>query len=105
VTVIPPSPFPPVPTPAQIIDKLISIIQNLDDNVPKSIKTDIIAALEEVSNILNDNNPNNDESATCDELDAFINQVNGAERDSTLRADQANDLRTQTEDVRNMLGW
>jgi hypothetical protein len=104
VTVYPPtaspSPFPP--TPAQVIDELISIIQNLDDNVPQSVKTDIIAALEEVSGILNDNNPNNDEAA-CGELGAFINQVNDNERRGTLTADQADDLRTQAEDIRNEL--
>lgn len=93
----PPSP----PTPKQIIDELISIIQNLD-NVPQSVKTDIIAALEEVSDILNDNNPNNDESA-CGSLGVFINQVNANERRGTLTADQADDLRTQAEDIRNKL--
>jgi hypothetical protein len=55
--------------------------------------------LEEVSNILNDNNPNNDESA-CDELDGFINEVNAAESTGTLTADQADNLRTQAEDIR-----
>jgi hypothetical protein len=93
---------PPPPTPAQIIDELISIIQNLDDNVPQSVKTDIIATLEEVSNILNDGNPNNDESA-CDKLGAFINQVNAAEGRDTLTAEQADDLRTQGEDIMNQL--
>jgi Tol biopolymer transport system component len=102
VTVNPPTPFPPsTPIPKQVIDELISIIQNVD-NVPQSIKTDIITLLEEVSNILTDNNPNNDESA-CDELSAFINEVNAAERSGTLTADQAADLRTQAEDIRNML--
>jgi hypothetical protein len=52
--------------------------------------------LEEVSNILNDNNPNNDESA-CDELGAFINQVNAAERRGSLTPEQADNLRTQAE--------
>jgi hypothetical protein len=94
----PPPPQPPLSIPKQVIDELISTIQNLDDNVPQSVKTDIIAALEEVSNILNDNNPNNDELA-CDELGAFINQVNAAERRGTLTADQADDLRTQAEDI------
>jgi dipeptidyl aminopeptidase/acylaminoacyl peptidase len=88
----------PPPTPGQVIDELISIIQNLDDNVPQSVKTDIIAALEEVSNILNDDNPDNDESA-CDELSAFINQVNAAERRDTLTPEQAEELRTQAEDI------
>jgi hypothetical protein len=98
VTVTPPT---SAPTPKQVIDELISIIQNLD-NVPQSVKTDIIALLEEVSNILNDNNPNNDESA-CDELGAFINQVNANERRGTLTPDQAGDLRTQAEDIRDAL--
>jgi hypothetical protein len=57
---------------------------------------------EEVSNILNDDNPNNDQSA-CDELGAFINQVNAAERRDTLTAEQADVLRTQAEDIRNNL--
>jgi PKD repeat protein len=92
-----PPPPPPIPTPAQIIEELISTIQNLD-NIPQSVKADIIAALEEVSNILNDDNPNNDEAA-CGELGAFINQVNAAERDGTLTAEQADNLRIQAEDI------
>jgi HYR domain len=96
------NPLPPSPPPKQVIDELISAIQNLD-NVPQSVKTNIITLLEEVSNILNDNNPNNDESA-CDELGAFINEVNANERRDTLTADQANVLRPQAEDIRNMLG-
>jgi hypothetical protein len=58
--------------------------------------------LKEVSNILNDNNPNNDESA-CGKLGAFINQINANERRDTLTADQADDLRTQAKDVMNQL--
>jgi HYR domain len=52
VTVNPP-PSPPSPPPLkQAIDKLISTIQNLDDNVPQSVKTSLTAALKQVSNIL-----------------------------------------------------
>jgi hypothetical protein len=48
---------------------------------------------------LTDNNPNNDESA-CSRLGAFINQVDAAaERRDRLTADQADDLRTQAEDI------
>jgi HYR domain len=101
VTVNPPSPSPPT-TPGEAIDKLISTIQNLD-NVPQSVKTSLIAALKQVSNILNDNNPNNDESAVCGTLDALINHVNADERRDTLTADQADELRTQAEDIRNEL--
>jgi hypothetical protein len=95
----------PIPTPKQAIDKLISTIQNLDDddNVPQSVKTSLIAALKQVSDILSDDNPNNDNSA-CGKLGAFINQVNAAERrDDTLTADQADELRTQAEDIRDVL--
>jgi hypothetical protein len=77
-----------------------STIQNLDDddNVPQSVKTSLIAALKQVSNILNDNSPNNDK-AVGGKLGAFINQVNANERRDTLTADQADDLRTQAEDI------
>jgi Tol biopolymer transport system component len=98
-----PLPSPPTPIPKQVIDELISTIQNLDDdNVPQSVKTSLIALLEEVSNILSDDNPNNDESA-CGTLDALINQVNANERSDTLTADEADELRTQAEDIMNQL--
>src|SRR5919197_4318802 len=84
----------PPPTPAQAIDRLISDVQNLDDNVPQSVKTSLTAPLKEPSNILNDNNPNNDKAA-CGKLSAFINQINANERRGTLAADQADDLRTK----------
>jgi hypothetical protein len=103
VTVNPPSPSPPAPITKQIIDRLISTIQNLDDdNVPQSVKTSLTAVLKQVSNILSDNNPNNDQSA-CGKLGAFINQVNANERRHTLTADQADELRTQAEDTRDVL--
>jgi hypothetical protein len=53
--------------------------------------------------VLSDDNPNNDESAVCGKLGAFINQVNANERRGTLTADQADNLRTQAEDIRNKL--
>jgi hypothetical protein len=97
----PPSPPPPL---KQAIDELISTIQNLDDdNVPQSVKTSLTAALKQVSNILSDDNPNNDK-AGCGKLGAFINQVNANERrGGTLTPNQADDLRTQAEDIRDAL--
>jgi hypothetical protein len=97
VTVNPPPPSPP-PTLEQAIDKLISTIQNLDDNVTQNVKTSLTAALKQVSNILSDNNPNNDESG-CGRLGAFINHVDAAERRDRLTPNQADDLRTQAEDI------
>jgi hypothetical protein len=94
VTVNPPTP-PPIPK--HIIDELTSTIQNLDDdNVPQSVKTSLTAPLKEASDILNDDNPNND-NAVCGKLGAFINQVNAAERRGALTAQQADELRTQAE--------
>jgi Tol biopolymer transport system component len=90
-------------TPAQAIDKLISTVQNLDHYVPQSVKTSLTAPLKAISHILNDNNPNNDKAA-CVMLDAFIKLVNVNERLDTLTAGQASDLRTQAQDIRNMLG-
>jgi hypothetical protein len=104
VTVNPPSPPlpPPLPTPKQIIDRLISTIQNLDDdNVPQSVKTNLTSVLRQVSNILSDDNPNNDESA-CGRFGGFINQVNANERRDTLTADQADELTAQAEDIRDV---
>src|SRR5919109_469228 len=75
-----------------------STIQNLDDdNVPQSVKTSLIAALKQISNILDDNNPNNDKAAACGKLGAFIKLVNANERLNMLTADQADELRTQAE--------
>jgi hypothetical protein len=91
------------PTPAEAIDELISTVENLDDNVPQSVKTSLSAPLNEASDILNDDNPNNDR-AVCGKLGAFINQVNANERRDMLTADQADGLRTQAEDIiRNKL--
>jgi hypothetical protein len=85
----------------QIIEKLISDIQNLED-VPQDTKTRIVAFLERALALLSDDNPNNDNSA-CGRFDAFINQVNANERRGSLTAAQADDLRTQAQDIRDML--
>jgi hypothetical protein len=71
------------------------------DNIPQSVKTSLIAALKQISDILSsDDNPNNDVSAVCGKLGAFINQVNATERrGDTLTADQVDDLRIQAEDI------
>jgi hypothetical protein len=105
VTVNPLTPTPIPPTAKQIIDRLISAIENLDDdNVPQSLKANLTSVLKHVSNILTDDNPSNDESA-CGRFDSFINQVNAAEShdDDMLTAEQADDLRTQAEEIRDVL--
>jgi hypothetical protein len=53
--------------------------------------------------VLSDDNPNNNESASG-RLGAFMNQVDtAAERRDTLTRDQADNLRTQAEDIRTKL--
>ena len=94
---------PPPPTPAEATTELISDVENLGDDVPQGTKTSIAAPLKEASNILTDDNPNNDKSA-CGKLDASIRQTDAAERRGTLTEQEADDLRTQAEDIRSDLG-
>ena len=55
--------------------------------------------MKQVSDILSGNNLKND-NAACGKLGAFINQVDAAaERRDRLTAEQADDLRTQAEDI------
>jgi hypothetical protein len=88
--------------PATTIDDLISDIEELG-GVSQSVKTSLTAPLKQASTILTDDNPNNDKSA-CGKLDAFINQVNAAERRGSLTAVQASELRTQAGNIRTELG-
>jgi hypothetical protein len=101
VTVNPPPPPTPT-TPREIIEKLISDIENLD-SIPEGTKTRIVAFLERALALLSDDNPRNDASA-CNIFGAFIERVDADERRDMLTADQAGDLRTQAEDIRDMLG-
>jgi Tol biopolymer transport system component len=51
------------PRPQQIIDETISTIENLD-NIPRSLRTNIIALLRQVLDSLNDDNNNNTANTT-----------------------------------------
>jgi PKD repeat protein len=96
-------PPPPTPTtPREAIERLISYIENLQD-VPENAKTSIVTVLERALVFLSDSNTRNDASA-CNMFGAFINQVNANERRDTLTEDQADDLRTQAADIRDMSG-
>jgi PKD repeat protein len=95
----PPPPSPPTPT--EVIEKLISDIQNLE-GIPQDIKTRIVAFLERALALLSDDNPRNDAS-TCNILGAFMERVDADERRGRLTADQAVDLRMQAQDIRDML--
>jgi hypothetical protein len=102
VTVNPP--LPPGPTtPREVIEKLISDIENLE-GFPEVAKTRIVTLLERALALLSDDNTRNDASV-CNMLgSAFINQVNANERQDTLTEDQSADLRTQADEIRDMLG-
>jgi hypothetical protein len=94
----------PLP-PAKAVDELISTVQDLDgddNDVPQSVKTSLTAPLKEASDILDDDNPNNDKAA-CGKLGAFINQVNANESRGTLTAEEVDELRTQAEAIMNQL--
>jgi hypothetical protein len=102
ITVNPPPPPGPT-TPTELIEKLISDIENLE-GFPEGAKTRIVALLERALALLSDDNTRNDASA-CNMIGtAFMNQVNANERQDTLTEDQATDLRTQAEDIRDTLG-
>jgi hypothetical protein len=102
ITVNPPPPPGPT-TPTELIEKLISDIENLE-GFPEGAKTRIVALLERALALLSDNNTRND-AAACNILGtAFMNQTDANERQDTLTEDEAGDLRTQAEDIRDILG-
>ena len=79
--------------------------QALNRNFTEQTKQELqglAAPLQQVSDILSDDNPENDSSA-CNRLDVFIRQVDAAERSGDITEDQADDLRTQAEDIRSQL--
>jgi hypothetical protein len=90
------------PTPAEAIEELILEVEGLED-VSQSTKNSLTAPLRQAVDLLSDDNPNNDESA-CGRLDAFLNQVDAAERRGDITEQQATDLRTQATDIRTELG-
>jgi Tol biopolymer transport system component len=94
----PPSP----PTPTEVIEKLISDIENLE-GIPEGTKTRIVAFLERALVLISDDNTRND-AAACNIFGAFMERVDADERRDMLTTDQAVDLRMQAEEIRNMLG-
>jgi len=103
VTVNPPPPLSsPVPTtPRELIEKLISDVANLE-GVPQGAKTTIITFLERTLALLNDDNIRNDAGA-CNMFSAFMQRVDADDRRDVMTSDQADDLTTQAEEIRNML--
>ena len=84
------------------MEELISDVENFED-VRQGTNSNLIAPLEQARSPLTHDNPRNDPRA-CSRLDCFQDRVDNNERRITLTADQAADLRTQAEDIRDMLG-
>jgi hypothetical protein len=100
VTVNPPPPGPT--TPREVIEKLISDVENLE-GIPDGTKTRIVAFLEKALALLDDNNTRNDPRA-CNRLDGFQDRVDNNESRGRLTTDQSTDLITRAEDIRDLLG-
>ncbi len=88
-------------TPVEVIEEIVSNVENLQ-NIPQSTKTSLTATLKGVVKILSDDNPNNDNSA-CGKFGAFTNKIKPSEKRGSLTEDQAEDLRTQSQDIRDKL--
>lgn len=88
-------------SPSSAIEALIEEIKDM--GLSRSTETSLIAPLSQAVNLLNDGNPNND-SAACGKLTAFIIQVNTMEHQGNLTTQQANELRTEANDIKNSLG-
>jgi hypothetical protein len=91
-----------VPTsPSEDIQNLINEIGDM--GLPENVENSLTAPLHQSTNLLNDDNPNND-VAVCNKLDAFINEVNAKEGSGQLTPTQANDLRQAANDIKAEIG-
>ncbi len=82
-------------------------VEDLTDTIniiglPKGIENSLAAPLGNISELINDVNTNNDDSA-CNKLDAFINQVN-AQEGTQLTTAEANTLRSIANDIKAGIG-
>jgi hypothetical protein len=92
---------PPPPSPPQQIQNLINTINEM--NINNNIKNSLMAPLNQAVNILTDNNPRND-VAVCNQLNAFIQQVNAQTQNHKLTQEQANQLIQSAQSIQNSLG-
>lgn len=86
--------------PAEAAQKLIDQIKGM--GLDKGIANSLTAKLNAVVKNLNDENPNNDK-AVCNELTAFINEVN-AQSGKKLTKVQADELVSLASDIKKVLG-
>ncbi|MEK6281236.1 MAG: FG-GAP repeat protein [Acidobacteriota bacterium] len=88
-------------TPAEAIQNLITTINNM--GLPAGVMNSLTAPLGQASNLLNDNNPNND-IAACGKLNAFINQVDAKLQNGQLTSAQVSQLLQAANAIRVSLG-
>lgn len=92
---------PPPPSPPQQIQNLINTINQM--NLNNNIKKSLTAPLNQAVNIIEDDNPNNDVSV-CNQLNAFIQQVNAHTQNNRLTQEQANQLIQSAQSIQVSLG-
>ncbi len=85
-------------TPTQAIQKLVNTIDNM--NLPKGTTTSMEAPLNNAIKQLGNNN----NTPVCNNLGAFINQLNAKEDNGQLSTGQAADLRQQATGIQQALG-
>lgn len=90
-----------VVTPAQASQNLITAIDNL--GLAAGVANSLTAPLGQASQLLNDNNPNND-SAACGKLNAFINQIDTKVQNGQLTSAQSSQLLQTANALKTSLG-
>jgi hypothetical protein len=85
-------------TPTQGIQQLINIIDNF--HLPKGVTTSLEAPLNAALAQLNRNNP----TPACNQLNAFLNQVNTKQSNGQLTPEQAADLSQQAKAIQQAIG-
>lgn len=83
-------------SPPQQIQNLINTINEMN------LGNSLTAPLNQAVNLLQDNNPNNDISA-CNNLNAFIQQVNAQTQNNSLTQEQSNQLKQAAQSIQNSL--
>ena len=86
------------------LDEIQDLIDDIGAELPENVGDSLIAPLENVIKLLDDDNPKND-GAVCGKLDAFENQINAKEgKKNGISVDQADALRVALESINTALG-
>lgn len=82
-------------------DNLIEKI-NSDNGIPKNVKNSLLGPLKKVPKILNDDNPDNDQSA-CDKLTEFLNNLD-EKAEKIDDEDLINELEADVQAIKDAIG-